>query len=343
IATAAPRQASAQAAAAPLTLHFPIEVLSWPELLRFLQEYFSMQNRPTSAATAAASLPIGNSAAGLIFQRAFIEQQSPILVRTMTNFNNERDPATCNLLFAKIICALKDRYELPEGTFSHVCKWLGLNRASVSSWFSNLIRREQARRMSQPQMRVLAPQMLAVQTGVQGPPALRLPASLALMPAATATTSTATAPIFTAPVPVTSASTTATAAPAQMPAPVATQTTAAPVFIAPATPGTSTATQLAPVLPPFFESTEAKKKREEEEKMRQDIESQLPNLPPLSPRSEMAFDQMLGAGGMPHLTTMDEDEFVALLVAQEGGEDGQEREDETERPEEKPAGPKQQE
>ncbi|MGL5334923.1 MAG: hypothetical protein ACRC9R_02055, partial [Enterovibrio sp.] len=198
--TAAARQPHGAAGPAQLTLHLPISALSWDELLRFLQDQFPLQS---VAAGAAAPLARGNSTAGLIFEDNFIRQQHVILADAMRSFNNETNDARRNFVFAKIIAALKERYQLPEGTFMHVCRWLGVNRGSVSSWVSNYRERALAPPVSQPVTHARAPQMHAQQTGAQATLAQPLAAPPLFVPATTSTTVTTTTlqPTMFAPVP----------------------------------------------------------------------------------------------------------------------------------------------
>ncbi|MGL5334924.1 MAG: hypothetical protein ACRC9R_02060 [Enterovibrio sp.] len=246
IPTAAVR--AAVTAPAPLTLYLPMEVLTWDEIVRFLQERVQLRQRPPSSAadTSTASAP---STVRFFFEDAFINLQEPSLAQLMRDFNQEAECKKRNLMFAKIISILKDdpQYQLPEGTSMHVCEWLKVNRTSVSSWAAGYRRSliGAAQQNNQPAPQVTAAQMLPPQTRAQRTSAPTLATPPLFMPAATSTavrpavTTTATLqPIMYAPVPRAIQQIRLMRAPAPLltapPLPTATSTVATPAVMMPA-------------------------------------------------------------------------------------------------------------
>ncbi|MGL5410903.1 MAG: hypothetical protein ACRDAP_19685, partial [Shewanella sp.] len=150
IPTAVPITEHNNTALQPLSVRLPIDVLSWPEIMRFLQEKLSLQCNRSSAAepstkaeqNAAAEPNVTTpSVMNFTFETNFIAQQEQGIAEQMQTFNSENDEDMRDIFFARIICALKDDYQLPFGTFFHVCKWLNVSRGNVSSWYSKYQKR----------------------------------------------------------------------------------------------------------------------------------------------------------------------------------------------------------
>ncbi|MGL6175812.1 MAG: hypothetical protein ACRC1U_02270, partial [Vibrionaceae bacterium] len=240
-------------AGAPLTVRLPVDSLTWPELLRFLQEHVSLQQTPdlvSGQAGAAEQSPfpavltvptvqVGAGAAGptprasmagYSFAQKAIDQcaRIPELSDMMRCFNQERDETKRNTLFVRIICVLKGIQTLPPNIVAHLCNSFGVTNMSISSWYLRYNRR--ATRDGAP-------------SGDAGPlGAVAAPATPSLTPAAVVRSASLAFPV---PAATTSA------------APSAVQTPAPPVFTAPITstaPNISAA-QLDPTLLPFTQAT----------------------------------------------------------------------------------------
>ncbi|MGL5407465.1 MAG: hypothetical protein ACRDAP_01820, partial [Shewanella sp.] len=132
------------AMAAPLSIRLPMDVLSWPEMARFLREQFSMQlappeaRAPSQAAEANSASESDAAEQRLImrfsFTESFICRQENELAKLMCEFNQQRVLAKRKKLFAKIVCVLKGT--LPFGAFHRVCELLGVGSNSISGWYS---------------------------------------------------------------------------------------------------------------------------------------------------------------------------------------------------------------
>lgn len=289
----APTTVAARPTSPPLPLNLPTDVLTWQELVNFLQPLLSLLLAPPFTAAAVGVGVAGPSSAGIVGQRAeetvystvglsflesFIAHQEPHLRKLMREFNNQNNLRSRNKLFAKILSILKDSLSLPYGTYSRVCELVGESRVNISNWlvrYRSTISVVQGATGSAP-AQVPAPQMAAptAPASIFAPqpvttPAITLPAQIAT-PVTTQTISVRSPQVVARRLivqrRVTPLATTVTSVPARQ-APVffpATTTaaspahsvaqTAAPVFTAPAMPSTSAAAQLAPVVPPFSPS-----------------------------------------------------------------------------------------
>ncbi|MGL5335878.1 MAG: hypothetical protein ACRC9R_07000 [Enterovibrio sp.] len=255
--TVVPIGASGDRAALPLSVAIPVDVLSWPELVRLLQERFHLQLRGDTAAPSLRTEEA--STMGLYFEQPFIDQQERGIAAQLRRFNSENDPQTRDILFARIICALKDNYSLPFGTFFQVCKWLRVQRGGISSWFSKYCKKNTTQPAAVPVPQSLALQPIATASTSAAataplPPVAAPQAAQALMPQAA---------VVRAPAPsLTPAVVTAQMQPLPPPVPPAVsmaqaRATAAtkPVFAGPIAGPSSAVTGLAPTLPPFVVPT----------------------------------------------------------------------------------------
>ncbi|MGL5291828.1 MAG: hypothetical protein ACRC9T_07890, partial [Vibrionaceae bacterium] len=135
---------SAAAMAAPLSIPLPMDLLSWPEVARFLLSRFAMQLAPeqtqAQSQTAEASFDQNAdvTAQPLIMRLSFsedaIKKQELWVRQLMQDFNRGRVAKVRDKLFARIVCILKEALPLPFGTFSRVCELLGITSSSVSAW-----------------------------------------------------------------------------------------------------------------------------------------------------------------------------------------------------------------
>ncbi|MGL5407403.1 MAG: hypothetical protein ACRDAP_01490, partial [Shewanella sp.] len=115
----------------PLSLFLPIDLLNWPEMVRFLKPIVGLQiNEPLSAAGASPSPLIMR----LAFTHNFSEQQDARLSRLVQSFNNEPDEPKRNRIFVKIIYLLKDVVALPADTAPRVAELLGIANRGVLQW-----------------------------------------------------------------------------------------------------------------------------------------------------------------------------------------------------------------
>ncbi|MGL4734272.1 MAG: hypothetical protein ACRCWB_04070 [Enterovibrio sp.] len=242
MATAAARGARANA---PLTMCLPVDILSWPEFLRFLQEHFSLESEPVAAGRAgrgAAAEPTPRaSIAGLTFSQGIIQQNRhiPELCEMLECFNqgivNEAERST---YFAKIICVLKDRHALPLPihAFPRLCGWLDVSYTNIMNWTNRCKKRINEQFRSAASTAVFVPQSAAATAPLQS--ATAQPATPSLTPAAIVCPAPLTFPIPAAAV---------SAAPSVVQAPTSPLSTTA---TAPAIPSTSAVTQLTPTLQP---------------------------------------------------------------------------------------------
>ncbi|MGL5334926.1 MAG: hypothetical protein ACRC9R_02070, partial [Enterovibrio sp.] len=184
----------------PLTIKLPIELLSFPELIRLLQDYIPL----TRSATASQSPAAISSTMDVFFEENFIGSQNPELAQRMRDFNQETDMRQRNDAFAKIICALKEALTLPEGTFVHACNLVNVSPSNVSSWYSKYKQRAATGRTTAPRRARTGPQTRAAPTPrlTLQPAALPAATSTAVAPAVTVTAAlSAATPITSAPVP----------------------------------------------------------------------------------------------------------------------------------------------
>ncbi|MGL5335936.1 MAG: hypothetical protein ACRC9R_07290, partial [Enterovibrio sp.] len=257
----------------------------------------------------------------LTFSEEFIRRQDPILRGLLRDFNRALLDERCKT-FAKAICILKEN-SLPHGTYSQLCDLLGVRKAGISNWHY-----EYKKRLLKQGQRMAGLQPAAVPFATPAITTAAKPAAQMLAPAPPQATA---APMLQAIATTSTAPSSIPAAIAQMPLtlPAATSASvtrpaAAPVFAMPATPSTSAATQLAPIVPPFFAQT--KDEKEEEEQMEQGAvgtagaQGELP-LP--SQESEEEFREMLAYDSdVVGLASMNSDELYFFLER-----DGDERDD----------------
>ncbi|MGL5250608.1 MAG: hypothetical protein ACRC7P_05930, partial [Enterovibrio sp.] len=131
--TAVARGASSDA---ELTLHLPIDVLRWPEVLRVLLYCIpELSSSQTAAGTSAAPEPRPSTAC-LSFSSDFIARQSIELQTLIIEFHGETTVHSRNQLFAKIICVLvmDEGVVRPPDTYPRICDLLGVSRANTTNW-----------------------------------------------------------------------------------------------------------------------------------------------------------------------------------------------------------------
>ncbi|MGL5335305.1 MAG: hypothetical protein ACRC9R_04025 [Enterovibrio sp.] len=318
------RPLSETAMSEPLSLKLPMDVLSLPEMLRFLQSHLAtLQGMPQPFYQIATDDESAGAAASrellmrITFDDAVINSSPSLIARQMKDFNKSAVLEERGKFLARIVCVLRDMFELPAGIFSRVCELLGTTTHSVSSWY----RHNRARGNAPPSARAVR----------QGRPRVIPVAATSTVTTATVSQSRQAAPVAARPLAQQGVATTSTAtAPSALPA--ATQQApqllpaaataaavaqgkkpAAPVFTAPAIPSTSTAAALAPIVPPFFDQAEGEKE-DEEEKMEQGAEGTLGQLPIPSQESEEAFREMLlYENDIAELASMDSDELYFFL------------------------------
>ncbi|MGL5335042.1 MAG: hypothetical protein ACRC9R_02695, partial [Enterovibrio sp.] len=293
-------------------LRMPVDVMSLEEVIWFLQshlrEVLHLNQAPYTIRATPAQEPLMMR---LTFSEEFIQRQDPILRRLLRDFNRALLDERCKT-FAKAICILKES-TLPHGTYSQLCDLLGVRKAGISNWHyeykKRLLKQGQAQRMAGLQPAAVPFAAPAVTTAAT-------PAAQMLAPAPPQTTA---APMLQAIATTSTAPSSIPAATAQMPLtlPAATsasvtRSAAAPVFATPATPSTSAAAQLAPVVPPFFVQTEDEK--EEEEQMEQEAVGAQGELPLPSQESEEEFREMLAYDSdVVGLASMTSDELYFFL------------------------------
>ncbi|MGL5334925.1 MAG: hypothetical protein ACRC9R_02065 [Enterovibrio sp.] len=224
-----PTAASISAPNEQLTLHLPVDVLDWPELVRIFREQIGLRD---SLPVAAASIETAPSTMQFIFSEDFIRRQETELRDLMNQFNCEMHQHARNFKFVKIINALKDIYDLPSGIFSQTCNLLKVLSASASSWYSRY--RQRIARRSQTAQPATA---TASHVRASAAPALNRLQSLFL-------------PALTVGSPPSSPLPSPPAAAAVLSEQEGTQA-AAPVFATPVVTARTATAQLAPVVQPF--------------------------------------------------------------------------------------------
>ncbi|MGL5249636.1 MAG: hypothetical protein ACRC7P_00945 [Enterovibrio sp.] len=271
----------------PLSIRLPIDLLKWPELVRFLRAHIPLQGSAETGA-GAASIP---STMGLTFDPSFISQQHPELGKEIAKFHSAQTSPRRNIFFAHIICALKDSppQSLPLGTFFHVCRLLGVDRPSVSNWYTKYKNRTSASQsvVTTPAP-TLVPRTLVLHAATRASSSRSIPSAsvtsapaapnLALRPIAAPVftrtptllamltpTATQVAPTFLQQSATASTTPSLTLAAVARPAaltfpsptaatsaaPSVVQAPASPAFTAPTSSSASAAGQLVPALPPF--------------------------------------------------------------------------------------------
>ncbi|MGL5335860.1 MAG: hypothetical protein ACRC9R_06910, partial [Enterovibrio sp.] len=183
--------------AAPLSIPMPVDVLDWPEIVRFLLSHFSMQLAPAAAAASpsleasASALSVPGLIMRLSFTDTFISRQETELSEMLREFNTSRDEKERRKILARVVCVFKDN--LPFGIFTRVCELLGVLNSNASTW-CNLYRRRvaeaQAPATARPSASLTVPPALASTSPAVLQALITPQAASALMPQSTASSST---------------------------------------------------------------------------------------------------------------------------------------------------------